>query len=79
MGYIYVTKDMQGGNMSRSGVLERSAKTLADLDAFVDESIDAKNEKEMNVFKKITNKIMRDSKRRIANASRTAPEKVRSV
>lgn len=52
--------------MARSGVLEKSCKTLADLDAFVDESIDAKNEKELSAFKKLSAKIMRGVRRRHA-------------
>jgi hypothetical protein len=65
--------------MARSGVLERSTKTLEDLDAFVDESIDSKDAKELGVFKKAAKRIMSDCRRRMgskpATAPRTSPEK----
>jgi hypothetical protein len=79
LGYIGVTRELHGGEMPRSGVLEKSSKTLADLDAFVDESIDAKSEKELSVFKKLARKIMAGSKHSPLSASHTAHEKVRSV
>jgi hypothetical protein len=67
--------------MARSGVLERSSKTLEDLDAFVDESIDAKDAKEISAFKRAARRIMADCRRRsaakIPSAPRTAGEKAR--
>jgi hypothetical protein len=68
--------------MARSGVLERSIQTLEDLDAFVDESINAKDEKQIGTFKKVAKRIMADCRRRSTKRQavpRTADEKARSA
>jgi hypothetical protein len=65
--------------MSKSAVLEKSTRSLDDLDAFVDESIDAMDEKSLNIFQKAARRIMRDSKQRINASGVVAPEKIQSV
>lgn len=66
--------------MSRSAVLDKSSKSRDDLDAFVDECIDSKDEKDLKIFQKTAQEIMCDSKRRQTKASASAAhEKARSV
>jgi hypothetical protein len=65
--------------MSKSAVLEKSTRSLDDLDAFVDSSINAMDEKELNIFQKAARRIMVDSKKRISGSVGAAPEKARSI
>jgi DNA anti-recombination protein RmuC len=65
--------------MSKSAVLEKSTRSLDDLDAFVDESIDAMDEKGLKTFQKAAERIMRESNRRISGSSDAVRERVQSV
>lgn len=49
--------------MSESAV-SKSTKSLEDLDAFVDESIDAMDEKELKAFQEAAQRIMRGFRQR---------------
>jgi hypothetical protein len=65
--------------MSNPGLADRPTRTLIDFDAFIEENIKAKTSKEMKVFKKNTDKIMKDSDRKANGraSSGTAHEKSR--
>ena len=62
--------------MSRSAVLEESRLSLDDLDAFIEESIDAMDEQELKAYQAAAERIMLDSKRRIIASGAAVSENV---
>jgi hypothetical protein len=65
--------------MSRSAVLEKSTLGLDDLDAFVDESMDAMDEQELKAYQATIRRIASESKRRVSGSAAAVPEKVQSA
>jgi low affinity Fe/Cu permease len=63
--------------MAKSSVLEQPAKTLDDLDAFIDECIEAKTPQELATLKTETERIMADSRKRFATSAQPVREKAR--
>lgn len=62
--------------MSRSAVLDKANLTLEDLDAFVDESLDAMDEQEFEAYKAAVSRIMLDSKQPVADLA--VPRSIKS-
>lgn len=63
--------------MSRSAVLEKSTLGLDDLDAFVDESIDAMDDEQFLHYQSDVLNITRDLGPRVSDSVAVVPEKVR--
>ena len=65
--------------MSRLAITEKSTLGLDDLDAFVDESIDAMDEQQLKDYQAAVRNIACDHKRHVSGSAAVVPEKVQSA